>query len=132
MKLVVYSNVIGHPTFCEILSRDETVTKIRYSKGGETLHDVIANDDIISLIPDVVDPNVYTIMTKKIHGVRGVFDVKKEEQFVSSPDGRRTFFTTDDGRKIEISTGYFDLLTEEEWNDQCGAIHQMMLGGSGI
>ena len=129
MKLVVYSNVVGQPIVGKVIKHDMTHTKVRYSKSGVEQEEDILNDNIISMIPDVVDPTIHTIMIKKITGIRGVFDVEDQTQFASTPDGQRNYFITDDGRQLEISKGYYELLTDEEWNVKSGAIYQMMMGG---
>ncbi len=129
MKLVVYSNVVGQPIVGQVLEHNVTHTKVKYSKSGVEREENLLNDDIISMIPDVVDPSVHTIMVKKITGIRGVFDVEDQDELTSSPDGNRVYFTTDDGRKLEISKGFYELLTDNEWNVKSGAIYQMMMGG---
>ncbi len=129
MKLVVYSNVVGQPIVGKILKHDRNHTRVKYTKSGVEQEEDILNDNIISMIPDVVDPTVHTIMVKKITGIRGVFDVENQTQFASTPDGQRNYFMTDDGRQLEISKGFYELLTDEEWDAKSGAIYQMMMGG---
>lgn len=128
MKLVVYSNVMGQPISCEILEQNEKTTKIRTKNQEQTL----INEDIISIIPDVVDPSFCTVTMKKVSGIRGVYDIHEEKTIPSSQDDLRDFFITDDNRQIEVSKGYYELISEEDWKFKSAGIHQMMLGGSGI
>lgn len=128
MKLVVYSNVMGQLITCEILEQNEKTTKIK----AKDQEQILLNEDIISIIPDVVDPTFCTVTTKKISGIRGVYDIHEDKTIPSSQDDLRDFFITDDNRQIEVSKGFYELISDEDWKFKSAGIHQMMLGGSGI